>query len=75
MREKERKVFMETDDLDRAIEALSEAYPKAFFVIGRQRKPLKHDIAQAFAAIEAGKRSRILPGSCDCRFRCYEAPF
>jgi sRNA-binding protein len=34
------------DDLSRAIEALSEAYPRAFFVNGRLRRPLKHDIAR-----------------------------
>jgi sRNA-binding protein len=34
------------DDISRAIEALSEAYPKAFFVNGRQRRPLKHNIVR-----------------------------
>jgi sRNA-binding protein len=39
-------VFSDPDDLSRAIEALSEAYPRAFFVNGRLRRPLKHDIAR-----------------------------
>src|SRR5215831_3403814 len=33
------------DELSRAVEALSEMYPKTFFVCGPQRLPLKHDIA------------------------------
>jgi sRNA-binding protein len=32
-------------DLDRGVDALCEAYPKAFFVNGRHRTPLKHNIA------------------------------
>jgi sRNA-binding protein len=35
---------MERDDLERALEALAEAYPKAFFVEGRSRRPLKAHI-------------------------------
>ena len=37
---------MDRDDLDRAVEALCEAYPKAFFDNPRQRRPLKHNIAK-----------------------------
>jgi sRNA-binding protein len=36
---------MDRDDVERGIEALSEAYPKTFFVPGRMRRPLKKGIA------------------------------
>ena len=36
---------VDRDDLDRGVEALCEAYPKAFFPVGRMRRPLKKDIA------------------------------
>jgi sRNA-binding protein len=36
--------FIERDDLDRAVEALTETYPKAFFVDARKRRPLKAHI-------------------------------
>jgi sRNA-binding protein len=32
---------LDRDDRERAIEALAEAYPKAFFTVGKTRKPLK----------------------------------
>ena len=34
-------MLIDRDDRERAIEALCEAYPKAFFVEGRTRRPLK----------------------------------
>jgi sRNA-binding protein len=38
------------DDLSRAVEALSEFYPRTFFVEGRHRRPLKHNIARDIEA-------------------------
>jgi sRNA-binding protein len=43
-------MYSEPDDLARAIEALSEIYPRTFFVNGRLRQPLKHDIVQDIKA-------------------------
>jgi sRNA-binding protein len=37
------------DDRERAIEALSEAYPKTFFVEPRKRRPLKNGIEKDVA--------------------------
>jgi len=37
-------------DRDRAVQALAENYPKAFFVVGERRKPLKHGILQDIEA-------------------------
>jgi sRNA-binding protein len=42
----ETTMFSDSDDLNRAIEALSEAYPRAFFVNGRLRRPLKNHIVR-----------------------------
>jgi hypothetical protein len=36
--------MLDRDDCERAVEALCEAYPKAFFAEGRTRKPLKINI-------------------------------
>jgi sRNA-binding protein len=41
---------MDRDDLDRAIEALCEMYPKAFFANPRLRRPLKHNIVKDIKA-------------------------
>jgi sRNA-binding protein len=38
------------EDRDRAVQALAHEYPKAFFVIGERRKPLKHGIEKDIEA-------------------------
>jgi sRNA-binding protein len=43
-------IAMERDDLERGVEALSETYPKAFFVNPRLRRPLKIGIAKDIKA-------------------------
>jgi ProQ/FINO family len=40
----EMTMLADRDDLDRGIETLCEEYPKAFFAVGKSRKPLKIDI-------------------------------
>ena len=41
---------MERDDLESAVQVLSETYPKAFFVNARQRRPLKEKIGEDIKA-------------------------
>ena len=41
---------IDRDDLERAIEALCEAYPKTFFINARLRRPLKLNIAKDIRA-------------------------
>jgi sRNA-binding protein len=60
----ETAMLMERDDRDRAIEALSEMYPKAFFENPRQRRPLKHDIAKDI--------KKDLAANPDCELRYYD---
>ena len=43
-------IAIERDDIERCVEALSEIYPKAFFVNGRLRRPLKLGIAKDIKA-------------------------
>ena len=43
-------IAIERDDIERGVEALSETYPKAFFVNGRLRRPLKLGIAKDIKA-------------------------
>ena len=43
-------IAIERDDIERGVEALSETYPKAFFVSGRLRRPLKLGIAKDIKA-------------------------
>jgi sRNA-binding protein len=38
------------EDRERAIQVLAQEYPKAFFIIARQRKPLKHGIERDIEA-------------------------
>ena len=38
------------EERDLAIQALAEEYPKAFFIVAEQRKPLKHDIEKDIKA-------------------------
>jgi hypothetical protein len=38
------------EDRERAVQALAQEYPKAFFIIARQRRPLKHGIEKDIEA-------------------------
>jgi len=43
-RETTMPIYSLREDRDRAVQALAQEYPKAFFIVGERRKPLKLDI-------------------------------
>jgi hypothetical protein len=48
------------EDRDRAIQALAQEYPKTFFIVGNQRKPLKHGIEKDIEAELATANDHLL---------------